>query len=715
MNDVKEELTTSEIVRNSMREYGFYVLEDRALPDIRDGLKPVQRRILWALQSLRRGSTAIPIKCATAVGEVIGKYHPHGDSSTYDTLVNLSWLRYPLVEQHGNFGSKTSLVETGYAAHRYTETRLSKLGDRMMDDIALTPMDKSFTEEHEEPRLLLTRIPLLLVNGTQGVAVGLSTCIPPHNLTESIDAIRFLIDNPECSAQDLTGFIKGPDYGTGALTSKKSDIVTLYENGKGRLDYTCVYSFEEISTTKRRLVITSLAPGFKKGKFLEATRKLAEQKLLISPANDEGSLERGTRITVDFTDQNIIKDRVVPLLKTSVNYQFYALGGNKIPKLYTLKRMLEVFVSFRRRVEQMVLKNELAENGKKRDSEDAKLKAIDNIDVVKEVLTSAESAEDAVALLVDKIPKLTVGQAEIILNTQLRTLLKKANRSKLIDAIAVLDSSKEEINKKLLNIDEVVIARLEEMRAYADKRGTKLRFGGKEVDIEESALYYVGVTAQSKLDSFTEPPTSSKAAWNYVSLVATPGSFVVGTEENVGQLVSLSFLDKFSDKMGAVIGMVSEEDSIVVAITENGKYVAFPPKQRRNKFPLFKDTAGSNIRWLVGMRDGDTLVSVFEDGEIIERGDLQVTRPNVASKTVRPRSSSNIVGVFVNKENHFFVNSNGTEIGVSELGTYDTVFQIGPKNLVVLEDGKRAFQESDAAYDAIKKLGSSVKAIVPFR
>jgi len=715
MSDIKEELTTSDVVRNSMREYGFYVLEDRALPDIRDGLKPVQRRILWALQSLRRGSTAIPIKCATAVGEVIGKYHPHGDSSTYDTLVNLSWLRYPLVEQHGNFGSKTSLIETGYAAHRYTETRLSKLGDRMMDDIALTPMDKSFTEEHEEPRLLLTRIPLLLVNGTQGVAVGLSTCIPPHNLTESLDAIRFLIENPECTTQDLAGFIKGPDYGTGALTSKKSDIVTLYENGKGRLDYTCVYNFEEISATKRRLVITSLAPGFKKGKFLEATRKLYEQKLLIGPANDEGSLERGTRITVDFTDQNIIKDRVVPLLKTSVSYQFYALGGNKIPKMYNLKRMLEVFVEFRRRVEQLVLKNDLAENNKKRESEDAKLKAIDNIDTVKDVLTSADSAENAVELLVKKIPGLTTTQAEIILNTQLRTLLKKANRSKIVESISTLDNNKLQINSKLSNIDSVVIERLEEMRAYADKRGTKLRFGGKEVDLEDSAMYYVGVTTQAKLDSFTEPPTSSKAAWNYVNLVATPGSFVVGTEENIGQLVSLSFLDKFSDKAGTVVGIVSEEDSIVVALSENGRYVAFPPKQRRIKFPLFKDINGSRITQLVGMREGDTLVSIFDDGEIVERNDLKVTRPNVASKAVRSRSTSSIVAVFVSKPGHFFVTSGGIEIGIAELGAYSSVFQIGPNNLVVLEDGKRAFQSADDAYDTIKKLGSSVKVVIPFR
>jgi len=715
MSDIKQEKGTSDVVRESMREYGLYVLEDRALPDIRDGLKPVQRRILWSLQSMRRGSTAIPVKCATAVGDTMGKYHPHGDSAIYDTLVNLAWLRYPLVERIGNFGSKTSLIETGYAAPRYTETRLLPLGDRMMDDVGLTPMDKSFTEEHEEPRILLTRIPLLLVNGTQGVAVGLSTSIPPHNLTEVIDAVLFLMQNPECTTQDLVGIIKGPDYGSGALLSKKSNLVKLYENGEGRLDFTCVYNFEEVTSKKSRLVITGLAPGFRKGRFLTETQKLAERKLLASPANDEGSLERETRITVEFTDQKIIRDRVLPLLKTSVSYQFYALGAKKTPKLYPLKKILEVFIDFRRRVEKAVLANELAETQKKRENEDARLKAIDNIEAVKEVLTSAESTEVAAELLMAKITGLTADQAEIILNTQIRTLIKKVNRGNLVEKISGLDKKKAQITEALSDIDSVVASRLEEMRKYADKRGTKLRFGEKEIGLEDDATYYVGVTPQVKLDSFTAPPTGSKAAWNYVDLVATSGSFVVGSDDNLGQYTSLSFLDKFSTNIGNVIGVVSAEDDTAVAVSDDGRYVAFPPEQKRRSFSMFKKMDGSELVRLVGLREGDTLVTVYDDGEVVESDDLKVTRPNVAPKPLRYRNTSKVTRVFVDKPNHFFVNSNGTELGTTELGTYEDVFQIGPNNLVLLEDGKRAFQNADDAYETIKKTGKSVKLVIPFR
>ncbi len=715
MSDIKQEKDTSDVVRESMREYGLYVLEDRALPDIRDGLKPVQRRILWSLQSMRRGSTAIPVKCATAVGDTMGKYHPHGDSAIYDTLVNLAWLRYPLVERIGNFGSKTSLIETGYAAPRYTETRLLPLGDRMMDDVGLTPMDRSFTEEHEEPRILLTRVPLLLINGTQGVAVGLSTSIPPHNLTEVIDAVLFLMKNPDCTTQDLVGIIKGPDYGSGALSSNKAALVKLYENGEGRLDFTCVYNFEKVTSKKSRLVVTGLAPGFRKGRFLEETRKLAERKLLSSPANDEGSLERETRITVEFTDQKIIRDRVLPLLKTSVSYQFYALGAKKTPKMYSLKEILEVFVSFRQRVEKVVLDNDLAETLKKREGEDAKLKAIDNIEAVKEVLTSADSAETAAKLLMTKIPGLNADQAEIILNTQIRTLIKKVNREKLVEKITDLDDKQAQIKEKLSDIDSVVASRLEEMRKYADKRGTKLRFGEKEIGLEDATTYYVGVTPQVKLDSFPSPPVGSKAAWNYVDLVATSGSFVVGSDDNQGQYVSLSFLDKFSTTVGNVIGVVSAEDDVAVAISDDGRYVAFPPKQKRRSFTMFRKMNGTELTRLVGLRNGDTLVTLYDDGEVVESADLKLTRPNVAPKPLRYRNSSKVVGVFVDKADHFFVNSSGTELGIAELGTYETVHQIGPNNLIVLEDGRRAFQNADVAYETVKKMGTSVKKVIPFR
>ena len=293
---------TSRIVIDNLREYGFYTLEDRALADARDGLKPVQRRLLWSLHKLKRHSKAIPVKCATVVGDTMGCYHPHGDAAIYGALVTLSWLRKPLVQQHGNFGDRSSLLEAPPADHRYTETQLTEFADRSFDDIAIMPMVKSFTEEHDEPFLLPTRAPLLVVHGCVGVALGLATHIPPHNLTEALTAALEVLENPDCTTDDLLKYIKGPDYGSGVLLSKKADLRTLYETGRGRLQFACSYHFEDGPSGNQRLVITGLNPGFKAGKLEEVTGELFAAKLLDSAANDEGSLEAGTKIVVEFSD-----------------------------------------------------------------------------------------------------------------------------------------------------------------------------------------------------------------------------------------------------------------------------------------------------------------------------------------------------------------------------------------------------------------------------
>lgn len=709
-------LTTGELIKECLLEYGEYVIEDRALPDVRDGLKPSQRRLLWTMHQMGRGSRAVPVKSASIVGETMAKYHPHGDQACYDTLVNLHWQRHSLVDKRGNFGNRGNLDNSvKYAAMRYTEARLSEFAERILDDIDIIPKVKSFSEEHEEPPVLLARVPLLLLNGCSGIAIGIRTNIPPHNLKEIVEATVHLLDNPSCSVSDLLKYVKGPDYGEGVLLSDKAALRALYETGLGRLVFSCEYHIEDGSKGARRLVITGFAPGFKKDKFIEVTTTLAAQKLLSAPANDEGSKKVGTRVTVEFTDAKIIKDRVLPLLKSSSSYQFYALAGqNRKPELLDLKTILDKFLNFRRRVEDAVLQNDLRKAYERLAHEEAKLAAMDNIKVVIAILESAETTEEAVEQLKKKL-KVTDAQADVILGLQLRTLMRRTNRDELTAKIEGQKAKISAINADLKDIDGVVKRRLLEMEKYFDKRGTKLKDGEKGIEDVADIMYYVGVTPQAKIDSYDSLPTKSKAAWSYVSLVATPGRFVVVSDDNVGQFVSLSYLDKFDPKIGPVVGVVSELQPITVAVSKKGQYVAFSTEQRRLNFPVFKELGDDALVGAVGIGEGDSVAVFFSDGEVELLEDLKPTRPNVASKPVKKRSRTNreVVAILPIRKDECLLDSDGSELGSGDLSSYEpaTIFPAGKHNLVILEDGRRMLKTLDETMDLMEQGG--VKFIVP--
>jgi DNA gyrase/topoisomerase IV subunit A len=692
--------TTSDLIKICLEEYGKYVVEDRALADVRDGLKPSQRRLLWTLHQMGRGSKAIPVKCASVVGNALAKYHPHGDAACYDALVNMYWRRYPLVDKEGNFGNRSGIVEDGYAAQRYTEVRLSSFAERVLDDASVIPMVKSFTEEHEEPVVLLPRIPLLLVNGSSGVAFGISANLPPHNLQEVVDVIILLIEHPDTLVKDLIKVLKGPDYGAGTLTSSRDDLIQLYETGLGKLSFCCEYNIEDTVRGTKRLVITGLAPGFRKNKFITDTTALADQKLLIAPANDEGSSRNGTRVTVEFQDPKIIKDRILPLLRSSVSYQFYCLAGpNRQPQILGLKALIQKFIDFRRKVERAVLQEELQRVNDREEQERAKLAALDNLKVVLSILEFAETHEDAVALLIDKL-QLNQRQAEIVLGLQLKTLLRRLNRQELLNKIESCKKRRQEIQQDLGSIDAVVIRRLREMSPYYDKRGTKLRGGERDLQDDGSSLYYVGVTPQAKIDSTDQPPVKSKAAWPYCGFVTTSGKFVVVSEDNVGQVVSLSYLDKFDSKIGPVVGVASETNTMVVAVSSTGQYVAFDPDQRRLKFPVFRQLDGT-IVGAVGVGADDRVAVWRQDGSVDVLKELQVTRPNVASKPVKRHSRQElpVVGILPLRKGEALIDRAGQEVGSGDLSNwkFEDLVVLGTQNLLVLQDGRRLVKSREEA------------------
>jgi DNA gyrase subunit A len=590
-----------------------------------------------------------------------------------------------------------SFITDGFVSHN-TETRLSSFAERVLDDADVIPLTKSFTEEHEEPVVLLPRVPLLLVNGSSGVAFGISANLPPHNLQEVIDATVLLIEQPDISVKDLVKVLKGPDYGSGTLVSSRDDLIQLYETGQGKLSFNCEYVIEDTARGTKRLVITGLAPGFRKNKFITDTTALADQKLLVAPANDEGSRKTGTRVTVEFQDPKIIRDRILPLLRSSVSYQFYALAGPKRqPLMLSLKSILQKFIDFRRKVERAVLQQELQKLNDREEAEKAKLVAVDNLKVVLGVLELAETQEDAAALLMDKL-KLNQRQAEVILGLQLKTLLRRLNRQDLLNKIEACRKRRQEIQQDLNNIDQVVVRRLRELSPYYDKRGTKLRGGERDLQDDGSSLYYVGVTQQAKIDSSDQPPVKSKAAWLYCGFVTTPGKFVVVSDDNVGQVVSLSYLDKFDPKIGAVVGVASEQHELVVAVSSTGQYVAFGPDQRRVKFPVFKQLDGTVVG-AVGIGSADRVAVWRQDGSVDILKDLQATRPNVAAKPVKKRSRQEVpvVGVLPLRKGELLIDRSGKEVGSGDLSNWkpDDLVILGTQNLLVLQDGRRLVKSRD--------------------
>ena len=721
-----EKKKTAKVVRENLVEYGKYVVEERAIADVRDGLKPVQRRILWSLHELKRYSKDLPVKCATVIGNCIGKFHPHGDSACYGALVTMAWMHQPLVQKHGNFGARESLMVDAElaapAAYRYTETRLSEFADRIFDDIKVMPLVKSFTEEHEEPFLLPTRVPLLLVNGCIGVAWGVGTAIPPHNLEEVVNATLEVLENPECDVGDLLKHIKGPDYGYGVLLSRKDDLRKLYETGTGRLSFSCNYHFEEAQKGKQLLVITGFNPGFNAKKLVEETELLLEAKLLESAANDESSLETGTRVVIEFTDPKIINDRVMPKLRSTVSYQFLALDNKKQPRLYNLKSMIEVFLRFRRKVERMVLEDARLVLARKLSVENAKLIAIDNLKIVLDILQTATSSEAAIDALVKQLggeDGLDREQAQIILDTSLRSLIRKSNRNSILERIAEHATQMKAVLEDLDNIDAVVARRLKEMLGYSIKRGTRLRGGKEDLDTTEaSATYYVGVTEDRKIDSFTELPLKSKAAWKYVNFVETSGKFAVISDDNVGQSIALSFLDKFDKSVGNIIGMASEQHDCMIAISRDAQYVAFPPDQRRTRFNVFKETPAEQFIFVGGMKQGDTLLVTFDDddGKEYALEDLKITRPNVSPKKLPGLGKRKLTVQHANvvPADVIVVDPYGNELGRAEQFSEEAHHYIGENNLVVIEAGSRMLQSEEDVLQLLQKnQNTPVQFILP--
>src|SRR5919108_2716522 len=416
-------------LKESFLDYSMSVIVARALPDVRDGLKPVHRRILYAMNELGLVPGRAYKKAATVVGDVLGKYHPHGDGSVYDALVRMVQdfsLRYPLVDGQGNFGSVDG---DRAAAYRYTEARLTPIAVTMLEDIDKNTVDfqPNFDDRLQEPTVLPSKVPNLLINGSSGIAVGMATNIPPHNLREVAKAVELLIDNPEASVTDLRKVIKGPDFPTGAYIYGREGIKEAYETGRGRVVMRARAQIEEReSSGKSQIVITEIPYQVNKENLVKSIAELAMEKKIegITGVNDESDKD-GMRIVIDLKRDaipNVVLNQLYKHTAMQSTFGVIMLAlDHGVPKVMNLKQLLERFIEHRHEIIVRRTQFELdAAEARAHILEGLKI-AVDNIDEVVEIIRKSKDVPDADARLRKRFG-LSERQSEAILNMRLAKL-----------------------------------------------------------------------------------------------------------------------------------------------------------------------------------------------------------------------------------------------------------------------------------------------------
>nr|WP_330413567.1 DNA gyrase subunit A [Coprococcus sp. AF21-14LB] len=497
--DKVHEVDLQKTMEKSYIDYAMSVIASRALPDVRDGLKPVQRRILYSMIELNNGPDKPHRKCARIVGDTMGKYHPHGDSSIYGALVNMAqeWsTRYPLVDGHGNFGSVDG---DGAAAMRYTEARLSKISMELTADINKNTVDfaPNFDETEKEPTVLPARFPNLLVNGTSGIAVGMATNIPPHNLREVIDAVVKIIDdqiddNGTTTIEDILKIIKGPDFPTGATILGTRGIEEAYRTGRGKIRVRAVTDIEPMQNGKSRIVVTELPYMVNKARLIEKIAELVRDKKIdgITDLSDQSNRE-GMRICIELrrdVNANVILNQLYKhtQMQDTFGVIMLALVGNE-PKVLNILDMLNLYLKHQEEVVTRRTKYELNRAEERAHILQGLLIALDNIDEVITIIRGSKTVQIAKAELIKRF-ELSEAQAQAIVEMRLRTLTGlereklEAEYAELMKRIGELKAILAD-RKLLLGVikEEIIVIR----DKYGDDRRTSIGFDEFDISMED--------------------------------------------------------------------------------------------------------------------------------------------------------------------------------------------------------------------------------------
>ena len=499
-----EHRTVERVMEDSFFRYSMSVIIDRALPDVRDGLKPVHRRILYSMNQNGNRSNAKFVKSARIIGDVMGKYHPHGDSAIYDSMVRLAqdWtMRYTLVQGQGNFGSMDGDPP---AAHRYTEARLDKPAEELLADIEKETVDfrDNFDGSEQEPMVLPAKLPNLLLNGQVGIAVGMATSIPTHNLGELVDATVELIDNPEATVDDLLKHVKGPDFPTGAIVYGGAPMWQAYQTGRGSVTIRAVANIEETKRGRHRIVITEMPYAVNKATLIEKIAELVKEKKITSISDLRDESARGNvRVVIELKKDAYPKKVLNQLykltaLQTNFHYNMLALVDGKQPRILGLRDILSEFIKHRRSVVRRRTEFELKKAEARAHILEGYKIALDHIDEVIKTIRASKTQEEAEKSLIAKFG-LSEIQAKAILAMQLRRLTgleREAIENELRELLALIEKLKGILadEQEILNIIKNELIEMKEK--YGDQRRSKMinhelgKFSDEELIPEEDSV-----------------------------------------------------------------------------------------------------------------------------------------------------------------------------------------------------------------------------------
>ena len=485
-----------EEMKKSYIDYAMSVIVSRALPDVRDGLKPVHRRILYAMNEIGLTPDKPYRKSATVVGHVLAKYHPHGDAAVYESLVRMAQdfsMRHPLVDGHGNFGSVDGDPP---AAMRYTEARMSKIAVEMLRDIEKETVDfmPNFDESAKEPKVLPSRFPNLLVNGSQGIAVGMATNIPPHNLAEVIDAIVYILDNENATLDDIMKIIKGPDFPTGGYIIGKKGIRDAYATGKGKIIVRAKATVEQTSKGRQRIIITELPYMVNKARLIEKIAELVHEKKIdgISDIRDESDKE-GLRIVIEIkkdADANVVLKQLYKntQLQDSFGIIMLALVDNQ-PKVLTLMDMLNLYIEHQKEIIVRRTRYDLKKAEERAHILEGLKKALDHIDEIISIIRSSKTVSEAKDRLIQRF-KFTDVQAQAILDMRLQRLTgleRQKIEEELAELIKMIEYYKNVLASEAM-VKEIIKKEILEIKEkYKDERRTKI-IQDEHEDFEEEEL-----------------------------------------------------------------------------------------------------------------------------------------------------------------------------------------------------------------------------------
>ena len=497
-NEVKtgriEQVNIDEQMRSAYIDYSMSVIVSRALPDVRDGFKPVHRRVLFGMDGLGLRHTSQTKKSARIVGEVLGKYHPHGDSSVYDAMARMAqdWsLRYPLVFGQGNFGSMDGDPE---AAMRYTEAKLSKLSDEVLADLEKDTVDfqNNFDDSLQEPTVLPTKIPLLLLNGSSGIAVGMATNMAPHNLTECCDAICAYIDNPDITIEELMHYVKGPDFPTGGIIQGRQGIKDAFETGRGRIVIRSKTEIEVGESGRETIVVTEIPYMVNKREMIEKIAELVESKRIegISYINDETTM-KGVRIVIKLkkdANSNVVLNTLFKYtpLQSSFSVNNVALVNGR-PRTLNLKQLIKYFVRHRHEVILRRTRFDLDKAQKRAHILEGLLKALDVIDQIINIIRSSKNVEDAKAELMSTFA-FTEVQATAIVEMRLRQLTgleREKLQSEYDELMKFIQYCEDVLANESMQFGIIKDETLEMKEKYGDARRTEIALSSEEFNPED--------------------------------------------------------------------------------------------------------------------------------------------------------------------------------------------------------------------------------------